>query len=284
MPTSQYVRHALHCAFGSTSTISHRSVFPPSHNRIFWFFAEGTECLMLLKITLKCLSLRVVLDLLNQVVNVNAMWSFHHRIWHAWDVEVDVFLITRKVELVRVWRCSITMFERTNFLYYVCAWFHKFPRSIVNIHDAIVFTLHKFPRSIWRTKFFLQPFYTTISREQDVFSCSTKKCFRLHKFPPFDHRLDWVWIGLFWKIQHEVLLQKTVERAFPTGCCSTVEPDWSFPLVQLWSCFNKIFGGGRGDKYTVFHTTSLQFSIFQLFKIQWAGSVPWRIIAFDRVW
>ena len=33
----------------------------------------------------------------------------------------------------------------------------------------------------------------------------------------------------------------------------------------------------------VFHTTSLQFSIFQLSKIQWAGSVPWRIIAFDRV-
>ena len=27
-PTSQYVRHALHCAFGSTSTISHSSVFP----------------------------------------------------------------------------------------------------------------------------------------------------------------------------------------------------------------------------------------------------------------
>ena len=31
---------------------------------------------MLLKITLKCLSLRVVLDLLNQVVNVDAMYRF----------------------------------------------------------------------------------------------------------------------------------------------------------------------------------------------------------------
>ena len=57
---------------------------------------------MLLKITLKCLSLRVILDLLNQVVNVDAMRSFHHRVRHARDVEVDVFLIDRKVELVRV--------------------------------------------------------------------------------------------------------------------------------------------------------------------------------------
>ena len=31
------------------------------------------------KITLKCFSLRVILDLLNQVVNVNALRSFHHR-------------------------------------------------------------------------------------------------------------------------------------------------------------------------------------------------------------
>ena len=28
MPTSQYDRHALHCALGSTSSISHSSVFP----------------------------------------------------------------------------------------------------------------------------------------------------------------------------------------------------------------------------------------------------------------
>ena len=99
---------------------------------------------MLLKITLKCLSLRVILDLLNQVVNVDAMRSFHHRIWHAGDVEVDVFVINRKVELVRV----ITMFERTNFLHFVRACFHKFPRSIVIFHDAIVFIFHRFPRSI----------------------------------------------------------------------------------------------------------------------------------------
>ena len=99
---------------------------------------------MLLEIILKCLPLRVILDLLNQVVNVNVVRSFHHRIWHTRNVEVDVFVIHRKVELVRV----ITMFERTNFMPFVRASFHKFPRSIVIFHDAFVFTFHKFTRSI----------------------------------------------------------------------------------------------------------------------------------------
>ena len=110
----------------------------------------------MLEITLKCFSLRVVLDLLNQVANVNTMWSFHHRIWHAGHVEVDVFVINRKVELVRVWRCSITMFERTDFLHFVRACFHRFLRSIVIFHDAFVTIFHRFTRSIWRTKFSLR--------------------------------------------------------------------------------------------------------------------------------
>ena len=55
---------------------------------------------MLLKITLKCLSLRVVLNFLNQVVNVDAMRLFHRRIRHSWDVEVDVLLVACTVELV----------------------------------------------------------------------------------------------------------------------------------------------------------------------------------------
>ena len=135
---------------------------------------------MLLKITLKCFSLRVILDLLNQVVNFNTMWSLYHRIWHAGDVEVDVFLINRKVELVRVWRCSITIFERTNFLHFVRACFHRFPRSIVNLHDAIVFIFHKFPLSIWRTKFSLQLTNNLLG----------------HKFPR--SITNWIRFGLGW--------------------------------------------------------------------------------------
>ena len=79
---------------------------------------------MLLKITLKCSSLRVVLDLLNQVVSVDAMWSFHCWIRHSWTVEVNVLLVDCTVELVvRVrWR-NVTIFFRSKlFFHFVCAW------------------------------------------------------------------------------------------------------------------------------------------------------------------
>ena len=72
IPVLQCVKHALHCDFGSTSIISHSSVFPAAIIASF-DFAEGIECTMLLKIILKCFPLRVILDLLNQVVNVNTM-------------------------------------------------------------------------------------------------------------------------------------------------------------------------------------------------------------------
>ena len=47
-----------------------------------------------------------------------------------------------------------------------------------------------------------------------TFFLSSQKLLPSPQVSPFDHRLDWVWIGLVWKIQHEVLLQETVERAF----------------------------------------------------------------------
>ena len=43
IPVLQYVRHALHCDFGSTSTISHSSVFPAAIIASFDSFAEGIE-------------------------------------------------------------------------------------------------------------------------------------------------------------------------------------------------------------------------------------------------
>ena len=180
---------------------------------------------MLLKITLKCFSLRVILDLLNQVVNVNTMWSFHHRFWHAGDVEVDVFVINRKVELVRVWRCSITMFERTNFLHFVRAFFHRFPRSIVITHDAIVFIFHRFLRSIIN------------------------------------------WFGLGW-------LRKTSLKCFSKWLLNEFSNWLMFNCrTRLIISFSPIVIVFQRDLWwwsrrtnIVFHTTSLQFSIFQLLK------------------
>ena len=102
---------------------------------------------MLLEIILKCFSLRMTLDFLNQVMNANALRSFHHRIWHTGDVEINVLVIHRKVELIRV----ITIFEMTNFLA-LCAIFLPtvFPRSIV-IFSGRVF-LHSFTTSPVRSE------------------------------------------------------------------------------------------------------------------------------------
>ena len=107
---------------------------------------------MLLEIILNCFSLRMTFDFLNQVMNANALRSFHHRIWHTGDVEINILVIHRKDELIRV----ITIFEITIFLHFVQSSFHKFPRSIVTFQDAIVFLSIGLPRSTGRTKFALR--------------------------------------------------------------------------------------------------------------------------------
>ena len=61
---------------------------------------------------------------------------------------------------------------------------------------------------------------------------------------------------------------------------------WSFPLVQLWSCFNEIFGGGRGDKYRLSYKTSPFFQSFNFWK-----AIGWKCllknncirVVFDRM-
>ena len=156
MPALQYVRHALHCDFGSTSTISHSSVFPAAIIASFDSSLKG----------------------LNAWCCWRSLWSACRLGWFSicwiklWTlIPCDRFTIAfgtpemlksmfsssiARVELVRVWRCSITMFERTNFLHFVRAFFHRCHRSIVITHDAIVFIFYRFLRSIWRTKFSLQ--------------------------------------------------------------------------------------------------------------------------------
>ena len=164
---------------------------------------------MLLKITLKCFSLRVILNLLNQVVNVNAMWSFHHRFRHAWDVEVNECSPHR----LQGWTCSRSMMHyhdvRENQILALCVCLH------------LISQVSPFYRELaWRDWLHysrVSPFYLknqVLLANTYQQSLVNRTCFLSPRVSPFDHRLDWVWIGLVWKIQHEVLLKKTVEQAF----------------------------------------------------------------------
>ena len=92
-------------------------------------------------------------DFLNQVMNANALRAFHRRIGNTGDVEVNVLIVRRKVELIRI----ITIFEMTIFLHKVQSFLSiGLPRSIVIFQDAFLFHSIGLPRSIGRTKFFLQ--------------------------------------------------------------------------------------------------------------------------------
>ena len=165
IPALQCLRHALHCNFGSTLIISHGSVFPAAIIASFDSSLKGLERTMLLEIILNCFSLRMTVDFLNQVMNANALRSFHHRIWHTRDVEINVLVIHRKVELIRV----ITIFEITIFLHFVQSSFHRFPRSIVTFQDAFFFLFHKLPRSITRTKFLLATYQQSLGSQVSPF-------------------------------------------------------------------------------------------------------------------
>ena len=95
----------------------------------------------------------MIFDLLNQVMNANALRAFHRRIGNTGDVEINVLVIHRKVELIRI----ITIFEMTILLHFVQSFLSVgLPRFIVILQDVFVFLSIGLPRSIGRTKFFLQ--------------------------------------------------------------------------------------------------------------------------------
>ena len=189
----QCVRHALHCNFGSTSIISHSSVFPAAIIASFDSLLKGLNARCCWRSFWSASRWGWFSIFLNQVMNVNALRSFHHRIWHTGDVEIDVSVIHRKVELVRV----ITIFELTNFLHFVRASFHKFTRSIV----------------ILRTRFSSSFTGSPVRSEEPSSPCDLPTISWVTGFP----RSIFNWfrdLGWAWKNQVEVLLQVTVEQVF----------------------------------------------------------------------
>ena len=129
MPTSQYARHALHCAFGSTSTISHSSVFPAALIASFDSLLKGLNARCCWRSLWSACRWGWFSIFWIKLWTLTPCDRFNHRIRHSWDVEIDILLISCKVELVRVRWCSVTMFGRNKFFHCVCACarFHRFP-------------------------------------------------------------------------------------------------------------------------------------------------------------
>ena len=150
-----------------------------------------------------------------------------------------------------------------NHLLALCA---IFPQQVASFYrdlsGRVFLPLCRLPRSIGRTEIFLQLANNLLG---NGFPRSIFNGFR----------------GLGWSVS-----PSDCWTNFPTGQFSTVEP-WSFPFVQLRSCFKEIFGGGRRDKCCLSHNTSPFFNLSPL-TMQWAamqvfpeGWLHW--IWFDRI-
>ena len=148
---------------------------------------------MLFEIILNCFFLWMTFDSLNQVMNVNALRAFHRRIGNTGDVEINVLVIHRKVELIRI----ITIFEMTIFLHFVQSFLSiGLPRSIVIFQDAFLFLSIGLP-----------------DLSEELSSSCNLPTISWVTVAPFD--LQWFReLGLAWKNQTEVFLQVTVERIY----------------------------------------------------------------------
>ena len=216
MPASQYVRHALHCDFGSTSTISHSSVFPTAIIASFDSLLKGLNawccwrslwsacrwgwfsiCWIKLWTLMPCDRFTIAFGTPEML---KSMFS-------SSIARLNLFALDGAVS-----RCSAGI----EFFHCVCVL-----RSISQVPPVPSWACLKRMSSDSFTSFPVlseEPSSScnrlpTISCEWDVFPFSTKPVFRLHKFPR--SITDWIGFGLGWfgKIQHEVLLQESVERA-----------------------------------------------------------------------
>ena len=237
MPTFQYVRHALHCDFGSMSTISHSSVFPAA------LIASSNS----------------LLKGLNARCCWKSLWSACRWRWFSicWIKLWMLMPCDRPSRLARLrccsrcfprrlqgWTCSRLMMQchnvREKRILALCVC-DSTGFTVLSWACMTRFSSHftGFPVLLEVSSSFCK--HLKISREQDVFSRSTSFTVKT----TIGLFLDWV--GL--EDSARGASPKDCWTNFPTGWCSIVDPNWSFPLVQLWSCFNEIIGGGRGDKY-----------------------------------
>ena len=115
IPVLQWLRHTLHCHFRSTLTISQISMFPASMIATFDSLLNALNDCCCSRSFLNCFLLWMTCDSPNQFKNVKVLGTFHRFVRNAGNVEINVPIVRRKVELIRF----ITIFEMTIFLHFV---------------------------------------------------------------------------------------------------------------------------------------------------------------------
>ena len=97
MPSLQYDRHSVHCVLGSVSNSSKSPYVAHILNHLLCHRTERVVGFVLLQISLKILSVRVVLDLLDKFTNTIVLSLFHNRMWKSgsWACVSYVHFCTR---------------------------------------------------------------------------------------------------------------------------------------------------------------------------------------------
>ena len=265
-------------------------------NHLLWFLAERIEWLTLLKVSLKSVPIRVVLDFLNKsrtlaqcdrltvecgtpgmlksmspslISRLNSLFVLNDAISRCSSGACCSFTVCA-LELSHSsafpdpsWVCSTRVFS------------DKLRTSItLNV-------ISNCPHLSEAQSFSWKPF-SSISWERDVSPWTTNTSCMSSGCPDRSQ----IGFGIGWVSWENVACwtsPRDCQTTLPSACWSTVEPNCTFPLVQSWSCRNEIFGGGRRDMYDFSYKTSPVFNL-TTFGIQLAGSVPWRMIAIDRIW
>ena len=258
MPALQYVRHALHCDFGSTSTISHSSVFPAAIIASFDSLLKG----------------------LNARCCWRSLWSACRWGWiKLWTLMLcDRFTMAfgtpemlksmfsssiARLNLSASSRCSreptsCTLCELASTGFPVRSWFFM---------TRLSSSFTGFSRSIWRTKFSLQLTNNLLG----------------HRF--LRSITNWI-SGLGWLGRSSLkCFSKWLLNEFSNWPMFNCRTQLIISFGPIMIVFQRDLWWWSRETNIVFHTTPLHFSIFQLLKYnglevfleEW-----WHSIVFDR--
>ena len=265
MPTFQYDRHILHCALGSTSSSSHNSMFPAALIMSCDSLLKGLNCRRCWR-SLWCA----------------CRWGWFSIFWIKFWTLTPCDRFTAECgnpgTLKSMFSSLIALLNSLSVLNDAMSRFSSGTNCSFTVCALELFRSSGFPDLSWvcLTRVFSDKssgfpdlseetsssckHFSSISWERDVSPLTTNTSSVLSGFPDRSQiGLGFGWVGLenssCWTSPQDCW------TSLPTGCCSTVEPNLSFPLFQPWSCRNDIFGGGRGDMYDFSYKTSPVFNL-----------------------